>query len=150
MVAVQARAAGVVLAAQPPAPGSYRRAAQARPCNVLADAWAAIAGCAGVGRNFRFTVGADGIRRAEWACAACRAFEERAERGGAAFLRRRREALRIPANEMPLVQRRGGRPVLAMIGHRARNGVVTVPAARPLFSRQVITAAWTETVRRAA
>lgn len=52
---------------------TWNRSAKARRCSTFPTVWAAIHGCAGSGTSWRYTVGAFGRRRAEFACEACRA-----------------------------------------------------------------------------
>lgn len=109
---------------------AWKTARRARACNTFPDVWAAIVGCTGSGKSWRYGVGHFGRQTAEFACEACKAAQDRSEalRGPAhtAHLRALSEAAGVADYRVAEVVRIDGRPVLT--------GKVDVHAAREAAS----------------
>ncbi len=87
-----------------------------KACNTFPDVWAAIVGCTGKGKSWRYTVGHFGRQTAEYACDTCKAAKSRLDAlvgpAHTAELARLRTAAGVEDYRTAEVVRRNGRPVL--------------------------------------
>jgi hypothetical protein len=86
----------------------------AKPCAAFPHVWAAIHGCTGSGKAWRYTVGHFGRRTVEHACEVCKAARERLDalRGLTAELERLQAAAGVEDYRLAEVRVEKGRPVL--------------------------------------
>jgi hypothetical protein len=55
---------------------AWKTAKSAKPCTIFPAVWAAIVGCTGTGKSYRYATAHFGVSRPEYACPVCRAAKD--------------------------------------------------------------------------